>query len=534
MTASGVSWHRRKHRLGAGNLPSGAAEPASKNRRMKYVIRGLKHPQRSAVFDACGVWTYEELLRRAENVAARLLGRWELKREDRVGLFLNRRKESVALLLGVWGAGAIAVPFSTRGSAREIAYQIVDAGISHIIAGPEFQKVLDAGLALSREQGVTPRVIEAAALFEEKSSRALEIPEATASALILYTSGTTGAPKGVVHTHASLVAQADVLSKAWEWNGEDRLLHVLPLHHIHGLVNGVLGALWAGAQIRFLDAFSPATVWTEFVERRVSVFYAVPTIYHQLVEAWEQQNSETQRRWADGAGALRLAVSGSAALPARLWDRWQKISSQTLLERYGMTEIGMALSNPYRGERRPGSVGQPLPGMNVRIVTESGDEAPEGTSGEIRVQGPSMFKEYWNKPDATRTSFREGYFLTGDVAEVRSGYVRICGRASVDILKSAGYKISALEIEEVLREHPGIREVAVVGVPDAEWGEIVTACVIPQTDHALTIDGIRAWCQDKLASYKAPRRLELRNELPRNAMGKVTKPELIRELAGSG
>lgn len=501
---------------------------------MKYLIRGLENPDRTALIDACAAWTYEELLHQSGNAASSLTGRWELKRADRVGLFLNRRKESVALLLGVWGAGAVAVPFSARGSAREIAYQIADAGISHIIAGPEFQKILDASLALSREQGVTPHVMEAASLFEGGSSHALEVSEGLAAALILYTSGTTGAPKGVVHTHAGLMAQADVLFKAWEWNGDDRLLHVLPLHHIHGLVNGVLGALWAGAQIRFLDAFSPATVWTEFVERRVSVFYAVPTIYHQLVEAWEQQNSETQRCWADGAGALRLAVSGSAALPVRLWDRWQKISDQALLERYGMTEIGMALSNPYRGERQPGTVGQPLPGMNVRIVTESGEDAQDGTPGEIRVQGPSLFKEYWNKPDATRVSFRDGYFLTGDVAEVRNGYIRICGRASVDILKSAGYKISALEIEEVLREHPGIREVAVVGVPDAEWGEIVTACVIPQADHALTIEGLRAWCEDKLASYKAPRRLVLRNELPRNAMGKITKPELIRELAGSG
>jgi malonyl-CoA/methylmalonyl-CoA synthetase len=196
-----------------------------------------------------------------------------------------------------------------------------------------------------------------------------------------------------------------------------------------------------------------------------------------------------------------------------------------------MTEIGMAISNPLRGERRPGTVGQPLPGIRVRILNDEGQDVPAGVPGEIWVQGPTLFREYWKQPAATSESFRDGFFRTGDVAEIDNGYIRIRGRASVDILKSAGYKISALEIEEVLREHPAVREVAVVGLPDAVWGEIVTACVIPQPGQLPTLEQIRAWCEDKLATYKAPRRLELRQELPRNAMGKVTKPELIRQLS---
>jgi len=403
-----------------------------------------------------------------QRVSAGLRRRHLLGVHDRVGFFPVRQKESVALLLGIFGAGGVAVPLSARGAAREIAHQIVDAGISLIITEAAVEKALSDAMAISREQGIAPQRIDAASLFNQTGSGSGLGFGADAPALILYTSGTTGLPKGVVHTHASLMAQVDVLFKAWEWNSEDQLLHVLPLHHIHGLVNAVLGALWAGAQILFRETFSPTQVWKEFAGRKVSVFYGVPTIYHQLADAWEGQELPTQRRWAEGAGQLRLAVSGSAALPARLWARWQNISNQALLERYGMTEIGMAISNPYRGERRAGTVGQPLPGMNVRIVTETGHDAPEGVQGEIWVQGASLFREYWNNPDASRAAFRDGYFLTGDVAEIQNGSVCIRGRSSVDILKSGGDKVSALEIEEVLREHPNIREVAVVGVPDSE------------------------------------------------------------------
>ncbi|MBI2949930.1 MAG: AMP-binding protein [Verrucomicrobia bacterium] len=497
---------------------------------MIYLETGLQSADKTAVLDCAGAWSYGELARHAAQVSAHLRQRERLSSGERVGLFLQRRKESVALLLGVFGAGGLAVPFSVRATARELAHQIVDADISRIIFEASSRKVLEDALALAQAKGTSAVIIESRALLEGSATTADLTPDPDAPALILYTSGTTGWPKGVVHTHASLAAQVETLHRAWEWSGEDELLHVLPLHHIHGLVNGVLGALRAAAKLRFLDAFSARVVWDEFAAEHATVFYAVPTIYHQLVECLEQEDTATRQRWARAAGQLRLAVSGSAALPARLWTRWQEITGQALLERYGMTEIGMAISNPYRGERRPGTVGQALPGMCVRIIAETGSEAGNGTPGEIHVRGPSLFKEYWGQPEATEKSFRDGYFLTGDIADVRDGYVRILGRASVDILKSGGYKISALEIEEVLREHPAVREVAVVGVPDAEWGEIVTACVIAKSAETLTLEQLRDWCRDKLAPYKLPRRLELAQDLPRNAMGKVTKTELIRQL----
>jgi malonyl-CoA/methylmalonyl-CoA synthetase len=499
---------------------------------MQYLKRGLEAPLRECVVDAEGSWSYQQLLERTQFVATRLARLVGWSSGDRVGLFLPRQKESAAILLGVFRAGGIATPFSVRGTAREIAHQILDAGTSHVLVEDAFIPLMTDAMALVAQRGITPQWSLARSMLEPISGSPPADPQDDAPALILYTSGTTGLPKGVVHTHASLAAQVEVLYREWEWNAADRLLHVLPLHHIHGLVNGLLGALWGGAQLRLMETFSPADVWNAFAAGSVSVFYAVPTIYHQLADAWERQDQSTRERWSEGARGLRLMVSGSAALPARMWNRWREITGQELLERYGMTEIGMAISNPLRGERRPGTVGMPLPGFRVRIVSDEGTDVASGMPGEIWVQGPALFREYWNQPDATRASLRDGFFRTGDIAEDHNGYICIRGRASVDILKSAGYKLSALEIEDVLREHSAIREVAVVGMPDAEWGEIVTACVIIQPGQSLTLEQLREWCRDKLASYKAPRRLEICQELPRNAMGKVVKTELIRQLMG--
>jgi malonyl-CoA/methylmalonyl-CoA synthetase len=208
----------------------------------------------------------------------------------------------------------------------------------------------------------------------------------------------------------------------------------------------------------------------------------------------------------------------------RTLERWREITGHTLLERYGMTEIGMALSNPLRGERRPGSVGTPLPGVEVRLVDDEGAPAEPGTPGELEVRGPNVFLEYWGRPDDTRAAFRDGWFRTGDVAVVEDGAYRLLGRTSVDIIKTGGYKVSALEIEEVLRTHPAIAECAVVGVDDAEWGERVAAAVELRDGSALTLDELQAWARTHLAPYKVPRALRPVAALPRNAMGKVVKP----------
>jgi malonyl-CoA/methylmalonyl-CoA synthetase len=224
-------------------------------------------------------------------------------------------------------------------------------------------------------------------------------------------------------------------------------------------------------------------------------------------------------------------VSGSAALPIQTLERWREITGQTLLERYGMTEMGMALSNPLVGERRQGFVGTPLLGVEVRLVTAEGALVAEGTPGELEIRGPNVFHEYWRRPDATRDAFRDGWFRTGDTAVLERGAYRLLGRSSVDILKTGGYKVSALEIEEALREHPAVAECAVVGVEDPEWGDRVCVAIESRDGAALTLDALKAWAKDRLAPYKVPRELRVVDALPRNAMGKVVKPDVAKLFA---
>ncbi len=259
---------------------------------------------------------------------------------------------------------------------------------------------------------------------------------------------------------------------------------------------------------------------------------AVPTIYHRLIGAWEESDPSERTAMSAGCRSLRLMVSGSAALPIPTLERWREISGHTLLERYGMTEIGMALSNPLHGERLPGRVGSPLPGVEVRLVDDDGNEVGDGIPGEIQVRGDTVFTEYWDRPDATGEAFDGDWFRTGDVAVREDGSYRILGRASVDILKTGGEKVSALEIEEVLLGHPSVAEVAVVGVPDPEWGDRVVAAVVAAGDPPDPAE-LRAWCRDRLAPAKVPKEVHLVESLPRNAMGKVTKPEVVKMVSGT-
>jgi malonyl-CoA/methylmalonyl-CoA synthetase len=350
--------------------------------------------------------------------------------------------------------------------------------------------------------------------------------------MMVYTSGTTGKSKGVVTTHANIVAQVTSLVTAWGWRADDWILLVLPLHHVHGIINVLTCALWAGARCEMSPKFDAEQVWARIAAGELTLFMAVPTIYGKLITAWEAAAPERRRAWSAGCGPprMRLMVSGSAALPVQRLERWREISGHVLLERYGMTEIGMALSNPLHGERRPGFVGTPLPGVEVRLVDEAGRPVRDGggAPGEIEVRGATVFLEYWRRPDATAAAFRDGWFRTGDVAVVEHGTYRILGRSSVDIIKTGGYKVSALEVEEVLRTHPAIAECAVVGVEDPEWGERISVAVEPRGEARLTLAALQAWAKDRLAPYKIPRALRSVPALPRNAMGKVTKGEVAK------
>jgi malonyl-CoA/methylmalonyl-CoA synthetase len=282
-------------------------------------------------------------------------------------------------------------------------------------------------------------------------------------------------------------------------------------------------ALSAGACCETMPVFDAGETWSRLVHRRLTLFMAVPTIYGRLIAAWDAAPAEEQAAMSGGCRTLRLMVSGSAALPADVRSRWRQLSGHSLLERYGMTETGMVLSQAVRDERLAGTVGTPLPGVEVRLVDEQTQDVAPGVPGEILVKGPGVFLEYWRQPGETARVFHEGWFVTGDIAVQEHGQYRILGRRSVDIIKTGGYKVSALEIENVLCTHPAIHECAVVGVPDPDWGERVCVAAALARGSDLTLVALRQWAADQLAPYKIPRSLVCVPSLPHNAMGKVTK-----------
>lgn len=469
-----------------------------------------------AVVEADGrAVTYGRLRARALGLAARLRAGRPSLAGARVAFLFEPSSAYVEAMLGVLAAGGTAVPLSQLHTEAEIGHLLATAQPEHILAS----------------EALAGRLAGSAMVMGEPATAVPTDPGPTPGeadpALMLFTSGTTGQPKGVTLGHGALAATLVSLEEAWGWRVDDRLLHVLPLHHTHGVVVALGGALWAGARVRFA-AFDAAAVWELFADH--TIFMAVPTIYAKLLDAFRAAPAPAQTRWRAAAQAMRLLTSGSAALPASLFRDFATVAGQALLERYGMTEIGMALSNPLDGPRLPGAVGRELPGVRIDIVGDDGRLLGPDEPGELRVRSPQMFSGYHGDPDTTARAFDdEGRFRTGDTgARDSAGVVRLLGRTSTDIIKSGGYKLSALEIESVLRDHPAVAEVAVIGVPDATWGERVTACVVARAGAALTVDDLRAFARDRLAPYKLPRELRLLPALPKTTLGKVQKRALMK------
>lgn len=480
------------------------------------IARAESQHGRTAIVDAEGQHSYEELLTASAQIAAGLLDGRDDLREERIAFLVAPGSWWVAAQWGIWLAGGIAAPLPMGSPAGELEYILNDTHAAAVIGDAAGERILGP---LAAARGIKSHLCS-----EMSGKAALPAVGPTRRAMILYTSGTTSRPKGVVTTHATVTAQIRSLIEAWEWSKDDGILLCLPLHHVHGIINVVSCALWAGAVCEMLPRFDAKIVWERISSGELTLFMAVPTIYVKLITAWESASPEERKKMSDGARKLRLMVSGSAALPVSTLERWRDITGHTLLERYGMTEIGMAISNSYRGERFPGSVGRPLPGVEVQLVNDRGELVAAGLPGEIEVRGPSVFGEYWERPEATREAFRDGWFRTGDTAAVEDGVYRILGRTNIDILKTAGHKVSALEIEETLREHPEIAECAVVGVADLEWGERIAAALVLREGCTMELETLRAWAKQRMATHKVPSRLLVLEVLPRNAMGKVTKP----------
>jgi malonyl-CoA/methylmalonyl-CoA synthetase len=393
--------------------------------------------------------------------------------------------------------GLVVVPTNTAYRAAEIAHVAGDAEPRAAIVDDSSR----ADAVRAADPGIA--ILDPALSLPDAAPPALDVARPEDPALIGYTSGTTGRPKGAVLSHANLLASVESLRVAWRWTPADRLVLALPLFHMHGLGVGLHGTLHAGASVHLVPRFEPGAVLDAIAAERATLFFGVPTMYHRLAEA----------PGADAMRGLRLCVSGSAPLPATLHARFEALTGQRILERYGMTETVMLVSNPVDGERRAGTVGVPLPGVAVRLA---------GSPAEIQVRGPNVFSGYWRREDAHAEAFTaDGWFRTGDLGERdEAGYLRIAGRAK-ELVISGGYNVHPREVEDALRAHPAIEDVAVVGTPSEEWGEIVTAYVVG-TDVP-SLEALRAFLGERLAPYKRPRLLHVVAALPRNALGKVQK-----------
>ncbi|NWW76021.1 ACSF3 synthetase, partial [Climacteris rufus] len=525
--------------------------------------RALAFGDKVAIVDQHGEHTYRELLSRSLRLSqeiCRVLERSSRDlREERISFLCPNDASYVVAQWAAWMSGAIAVPLYRKHPLAQLEYVIQDSQSALLVAAQEYV----GKITLSAQRLGVPVLPLAQAGGDGATGPAAtgegSWPSCSSwkdrGAMIIYTSGTTGRPKGVLSTHGNVQAVTTGLVEKWEWKKEDVILHVLPLHHVHGVINKLLCPLWVGATCIMLPEFSARTVWEKLLSSqapRVSVFMAVPTIYAKLMEYYDEHFTEPHVQDFIRAFCqenIRLMVSGSAALPVPVLEKWRSITGHTLLERYGMTEIGMALSNPLHGVRVPGSVGTPLPGVEVRIASETlrdgarsytihaqGDENStqvtaglEGQEGELLVRGPSVFREYWQRPRETAEAFTpDGWFRTGDTAAYKDGVYWIKGRTSVDIIKNGGFKISALEVERQLLAHPHITDVAVLGPPDVVWGQRVSAVVQLRRGEMLSVKELKDWARDTMAPYTIPTELIVVEEIPRNQMGKVNKKELLQ------
>ena len=461
--------------------------------------------------------TFGDLELRANRMAATLAARG-LRLGDRLCVHLANRLEFIELYLACTRLGVIFVPVSVLYREKELRHIVDDAEPAAIVSSSEHDDTLRA---ISDASSKTVWMVDELSLDAGAQSGERLVAagiDGSSPAMIVYTSGTTGASKGAVLTHDNLATNAITLAACWSITSADRYLAVLPLFHVHGLGNGVHVWLATGCVMRLEERFDHRAAAATFAAFRPTLFFGVPTIYVRLLGLPPDEAREI-------GSHTRLFVSGSAPLTAHVLESFRGLYGHTILERYGMTETLMIASNPYAGERRAGSVGLPLPGVSVRVVGADGRPAFEGEVGEVQVRGPMLFAEYWRRPEATADAWVDGWFRTGDLG-VRSGdgYLTLRGRQS-DLVISGGFNIYPREIEELLLEHAGVREAAVVGVADALRGEVPVAYVVPEpaSDWEALASALSAACRQQLASFKTPRSFLRFDALPRTALGKVQK-----------
>ena len=477
-----------------------------------WIARWRAEPARPVLHAGARGWiTAAELEAESRRVASALHAAG-LRAGDRVVMSAPASAELVFAHTGALRLGLVVVPANTAYRQAELTHVVRDAEPRAAILASEEAR------AWVREAAPAAVVVDPRVELPGGPAAPPGLDEADAGdpALLCYTSGTTGAPKGAVLLHRNLLASAEAVRLAWRWSPDDRLVLALPLFHVHGLCVGLHGTLLAGGSAVLQDGFAPDAVLDAAAAHRATLFFGVPTMYARL--AASPRLGELAR--------LRLCVSGSAPLAPALFERVATGGGQRVLERYGMSETLMNVSNPHDGERRPGSVGLPLPGVEVRLrALAGGDAGADAAEGEILLRGPNVFAGYWRNAAATEEAMIDGWFRSGDLASrAADGYLSIVGR-SKELIISGGFNVYPREVEEVLLAHPAVAEVAVAGTPSEEWGEIVTAYVVPRgpaPDPAELLAHARA----HLAPYKAPRLVHLVSALPRNALGKVVRSRL--------
>ena len=462
--------------------------------------------------DASGVraLTFGEVEARANRMANELAGRGRAK-GDRLGVHLPNRVEFIDLFLACTRLGAIMVPMNALYRDRELRHIIGDAEPKAVVVASGGDVTYPSGTALWDVDELSAR---AAHRGSERPSVALNGED---PAVVIYTSGTTGVAKGAVLSHDNLGSNGMTVTTAWKITETDRYLAALPLFHVHGLGNGVHSWLISGNRMRLMERFDQRTAAALFKKFQPTLFFGVPTIYVRLLDPAVVSDEDAR---AIGKQA-RLFVSGSAPLPSHVLEAFRARYGHVILERYGMSEALMIMSNPYDGERRAGSVGPPMPGVSARLVDETGGLIQDDAVGEVEMTSPHLFREYWRQPDATRAAFHDGWFRTGDLA-VRSadGYYTLRGRKG-DLIISGGFNIYPREIEELLLEDPRVKEAAVVGAPDAVRGEVPVAYIV--SDMPVPDGELSEMCQRQLASFKVPRSFTRVESLPRTALGKIQK-----------
>ena len=475
---------------------------------MEPLLRPLHELDREPALRIAGhSLSYADLRAAAGAVARRVSGK------ARVGVWAEPTLEACVGIVGSLAAGAAVAPVSPKLGEVELRHVLDDSRPELLFgAPPEATRGLEHPPELAQVD------------TSDRGELPVDDLDPEHPALIVYTSGTTGMPKGAVLPRRSVASNLDALAEAWQWTEADRLTHALPLFHVHGLVLGLLGPLRRGGELQHLGRFDPAALG-DALEGGATMVFGVPTMYHRLAE-----QAADDSRLAAALGRPRLLVSGSAPLPAPDFDRIEALTGQAIVERYGLTETLMNTAVRADGERRPGYVGTPLTGVDVRLVADDGTDvevSDDETIGEVTVRGPNLFTGYLNRPDATAEAVRDGWFFTGDLAaRAPDGYWRIVGRRSTDLIKTGGYKVGAGEVETALLGHPAVTEAAVIAAPDPDLGERIVAFVVTGDGSAPAADELIDHVAGQLAPHKRPREVRFVESLPRNAMGKVMKKRL--------